>query len=34
MKVIAPIETEPLDIVFDGFDIFIIFFGRIGVVEA
>ena len=30
----APFETEPFDVLFDGFNVFGIFFLRVGVVEA
>ena len=31
---ISPLESEPLDIFLDGFHIFHVFFGRVGVVET
>src|SRR5436190_21938158 len=33
-EIFAPVESEPAHIVFDGVDIFLLFLGRIGVVET
>src|SRR6185436_12846390 len=34
VKVLAPIEAEPAHVALDGVDIFLLFLGRVGVVEA
>ena len=34
MKMLAPIEAEPAHVALDGVDIFLLFLGRVGVVEA
>ena len=34
IEVLAPVEAEPAHVALDGVDIFLLFLGRIGVVEA
>ena len=34
VKVLPPIEAEPMDVMLDGVDEFLLFLGRVGVVEA